>query len=154
MSYFFDYLDSPIYVSATSRWAPSWLVPASAVALLLSTAWIVARGVRRSMPALDRTSVLLALGVFFGGFVPVATASLFYRSGKPLLTLTVFAFLFQVLRVIRAREAGSDPAGGAAELGLAVSALGRIGREAWVAGALTAVAGLLDRQGFFYGLIA
>jgi hypothetical protein len=142
LSYFFDYLDAHLYQSITARIDASFLIPVSALVTPLAFAIVFARGIRRTAPNLDAVTAALLLACFFSCFVFIATLGLFYRSGKPFLAVTLLAFLFHLRHVQQCRPAGERISGS------------RRSRAAIMAFTLALVAGLLDRQGFFYVLVA
>lgn len=142
LSYFFDYLDANLYRSIIARFEPAFFVPPSAVVMTLVLAGVFATGVRRTATNLDGLTATLVLACLFSSFIFVSTAGLFYRSGKPLLTVAILAFLFHARRVHQVRSTGS------------AASQGFLGRDACIAFGVAMFAGLLDRQGFFYVLTA
>ena len=105
---------------------------------------IFRRGVRQTLPGLDRVTAELLLLPFLTCFVFVSTMGFFYRSAKPLLAPVVLALIFHILRAAQSRADGSGFEKG----------WGIVNRQSLLAFALLSVAALLDRQGFFYVLIA
>lgn len=138
LSYFADWLDANIYQSIIARFAPTLFVPPSALVLPLLLTIVFALGVQRTAPHVDRVTAVLLLACLFSSFVFVSTLSLFYRSGKPLLSLVMLAFLFHVRGVDQRVAAGAS------------EARRLFGRETLLAFALALLGGLFDLQGVFY----
>lgn len=140
LSYFIDLVDAGFYVFVARTLDRALFVPLSALvaSLLLVAVFLV--GARRTMPNVDALVVTLLGACLVSSFQFVSTMGVFYRSGKPLLAVVVLAFLFHVRRVHQARERDSQRRAQT--------------HNGSIAGALCLGAGLLDRQGFAYVLIA
>src|SRR5688572_9523711 len=144
LSFFFDYLDANFYVLLLRLFDIGLFIPLSALVSSLLIIFIYRRGVRRTLPGIDRLTAGLSLLPFLTCFVFVSTMGVFYRSGKPLLAPALLALMFHILHTAKSRAAGSD----SAKPEPAVS------RQSVAACGLFLIAALLDRQGFFYVLIA
>ena len=144
LSYFCDYLDASLLLFLVRNFDVTIFIPLSAVVSSLSIILIYRRGVRQALPGLDRVTAELLLLPFLTCFVFVSTMGLFYRSAKPLLAPVLLALLFHLVRSAQSRSQESTFEKG----------WGVINRQSVWAFALFLVAGLLDRQGFFYVLIA
>jgi hypothetical protein len=144
LSYFFDYLDATLLLFLVRNFDVTIFIPLSAVVSSLSIILIYRRGVRQVLPGLDRVTAELLLLPFLTCFVFVSTMGLFYRSAKPLLAPVLLALLFHLVRSAQSRSQESTFEKG----------WGVINRQSLGAFALLLVAALLDRQGFFYVLIA
>jgi hypothetical protein len=105
---------------------------------------IYRRGVRRTLPGLDRLTAELSLLPFLTCFVFVSTMGVYYRSAKPLLAPVLLALMFHILGSAQSRAGKST-----LEKGWAM-----VNRQSLITFGLLLVAALLDRQGFFYVLIA
>jgi hypothetical protein len=99
-------------------------------------------GARRTASSLDALTAALLLMCLLTSFPFMSTMGVFYRSGKPLLAVVLLALLFHVRSVEQQRSRGSG-AGGRV-----------LGRDGAITFLLVLTAGLLDRQGVFYGLAA
>jgi hypothetical protein len=144
LSYVFDYLDATLLLFLVRQFDISIFIPFSALLASVLIILVYRRGVRQVLPGLDRFTAELLLLPFLTCFVFVSTMGLFYRSAKPLLAPVLLALLFHVVR-----SAQSRPHESAFEKGWGV-----VNRQSLWAFALLSVAALLDRQGFFYVLIA
>jgi len=142
LSYFFDALDALIYIHVVAPIEPAFFVPASSIVASLLLVLVFARGVRRTAGRIDALTGSLVLACFLGSFVFLSTMGLFYRSGKAFLCVAVLAFLFHVREVAQRRSAAAQ------------SSTRFATRDALVAFLLLLFAGLLDRQGAFYVLVA
>jgi hypothetical protein len=142
LSYFFDYIDARIYEGVSRHLDPSFFVPLSAVIVPVLIVLVFARGVRRTAPHIDAWTGALVLSCLFTSFVSLSTFGVFYRSGKALLALVTLAFLFHVRRTAQCRGHA------------AVAPRQWLTRAGALAFTLAVLAGLLDRQGMFYVVMA
>lgn len=138
LSYFFDCLDATYFRFTGSRFAPAFFIPPSALVMPFLFALVFMAGVRRTARHLDALTATLLLGCFFSCFAFNSTTSLFYRSGKPLLALTVLALLFYLRYSQQSRAATPAPPRRFYH------------RDGVIAFLLAVTAGLLDLQGVFY----
>lgn len=144
LSFFFDYLDASFYLFLLKHFDVALFVPLSAFASSILIILIYRRGVRHTLPGVDRLTAELSLLPFLTCFVFVSTMGVYYRSAKPLLAPVLLALMFHILRTAQSRAGGST-----LEKRWAV-----VNRQSLVTFGLLLVAALLDRQGFFYVLIA
>lgn len=144
LSYVFDYLDARVLLFLVRQFDVSIFIPFSAVLASLLIILIYRRGVRQTLPGVDRVTADLLLLPFLTCFVFVSTMGLFYRSAKPMLAPVLLALVFHIMSAARSRAEGTTIEKGG----------GIVNRQSLFAFALLAVAALLDRQGFFYVLIA
>ncbi|MBA3884329.1 MAG: hypothetical protein H0X67_01200 [Acidobacteria bacterium] len=142
LSYFVDYLDAMVYTTVTGRIEPSFFIPGSAILAWVLFALVFMRATRSTARHIDPLTGALVLACFASSFVFISTFGMFYRSGKLLVGVAVIAFLFHLRRVqqARSRDTPMRPQW--------------LTRQGLVAFSLTLVAGLLDRQGVFYALMA
>ena len=143
LSFFFDYLDASFYLFLLRNFDVAFFIPLSALVSSLLIILIYRRGVRFTLPGIDRLTAELSLLPFLTCFVFVSTMGVFYRSGKPLLAPVLLALMFHILGTAQSRAAGS-----AFEKGWAL-----VNRQSLIALGLLLLGALLDRQGFFYVLI-
>lgn len=143
LSFFFDYLDANFYLFLLRHFDIGFFVPLSAIVSSILIVLIYRIGVRRTLPGIDRLTAELSLLPFLTGFVFVSTMGVFYRSGKPQLAPVLLALMFHILRTAQLRGSSS------LETRWAL-----VTRRSLVTFGLLLIAALLDRQGFFYGLIA
>jgi hypothetical protein len=132
LSYVFDYADAVFHASIARRFHASLFIPLSSMLATLGIGILVMRGVRETMVRIDAVTTALMLAVFFSSFQFASTAGIYYRSSKILLGTVLLGWLFHWRRSIL------DPRTG----------------DAWKHGVLCVAAGLLDRQGFFFGVAA
>jgi hypothetical protein len=144
LSFVFDYLDASFYLFLLRQFDVAFFIPLSALVSSILIVLIYRRGIRRTMPGIDRLTAELSLLPFLTCFVFISTMGVYYRSAKPLLAPVLLATMFHLLRSAQSR-AGSP----ALEKGWGV-----VNRQSLAAFGLLLVAALLDRQGFFYVLIA
>ena len=144
LSFFFDYLDASFYLFLLRHFDVALFVPLSALASSILIILIYRRGVRRTLPGIDRLTAELSLLPFLTCFVFVSTMGVYYRSAKPLLAPVLLALIFHIFRTAQSRAGGPT-----LEKPWAV-----VNRQSLVTFGLLLVAALLDRQGFFYVLIA
>lgn len=144
LSFFFDYLDANFYLFLLRHFDIGFFVPLSAIVSSILIILIYRIGVRRTLPGVDRVTAELSLLPFLTGFVFISTMGVFYRSGKPLLAPVLLALMFHILRTAQLRAGNSS-----LETRWAL-----VTRRSLVTFGLLLIAALLDRQGFFYGLIA
>jgi hypothetical protein len=144
LSFLFDYLDASFYLFLLRHFDIALFIPLSALVSSILIILIYRRGVRRTLPGIDRLTAELSLLPLLTCFVFVSTMGVFYRSAKPLLAPVLLAFMFHILRTAQSRAAESS-----LEKGWAV-----LNRQSLVSFGLLFVAALFDRQGFFYVLIA
>jgi PA14 domain/F5/8 type C domain len=132
LSYALDLVDARVFAALLVRHV-FLLVPLSGALGLVAAAVVYYRGARKTF-GLDRVTTGLLLSVFLSCVVTQASTAIFYRSSKILLTVCLFAFLFLLTSLVRARAAP-----------------GRSSRWAllWVF-ALGFTMSISDRQGFFY----
>jgi hypothetical protein len=134
LSYACDWVDARVLDSLFRR-GTVLLVPLSAIVGSLALLVVLPVAVRAAFPELPVTTAGLALLAYLSHFVFLASAGLFYRSGKILLVPLLLVLASLVVRVARRGEPE--------RLG------GRILHGAVVfAGCLAS----LDRQGFFGGV--
>ena len=145
LSFFFDYLDASFYLFLLRNFDVAFFIPLSAIVSSLLIILIYRYGVRRIFPGVDRLTAELSLLPFLTCFVFVSTMGVYYRSAKPLLAPVLLALLFHILGSARSRLAGQS----SFEKGWRVA-----NRQSLLTFGLLLVAALLDRQGFFYVLIA
>ena len=141
LSYFVDSLDASFYQFVARRTHYPFFIPLSALLASVLFAVIFLAGVRRVAPNVDFVTGAVLLACFLTSFCFLSTMGVFYRSGKPVLSVVILAWLFHVHLVAR-RRVQADVVGRAN------------GRDWSVALVLALVAGLLDRQGYFYVLTA
>jgi uncharacterized membrane protein len=132
LSYAFDALDAWCYQHIVRRLNPGVFIALSSVMATVLSVIVLLRGMKRSMPNLGVVTAALLVACLVSSFLFLSTLGTYYRSTKPLLTAVVLAFLFHVLRAARQPRPS----------------------DARAAGALCLIGGLLDRQGFFYVLVA
>ena len=144
LSFLFDYLDANFYLFLLRKFDVAFFIPLSAIVSSLLIIFIYRRGVRRTLPGIDRLTGELSLLPFLTCFVFVSSMGLFYRSGKPLLAPVVLALLFHIFRTAQSRVRGSIEENG----------WGMVNRRSLITLGLLFVAALFDRQGYFYVLIA
>lgn len=144
LSFLFDFLDANFYLFLLRKFDVAFFIPLSAILSSLLIIFIYRRGVRRTLPGIDRLTAELSLLPFLTCFVFVSSMGLFYRSGKPLLAPVVLALLFHIFRTAQSRVGGSIE-----EKGWAM-----VNRRSLITFGLLLVAALFDRQGYFYVLIA
>lgn len=144
LSFVFDYLDATFYLFLLKQFDVGFFVPLSALVSSILIVLIYRRGVRRTLPGIDRLTAELSLLPFLTSFVFISTMGLYYRSAKPLLAPALLAVMFHILRSAQSRAASSSFEKG----------LGVVNRQSLATFILLLAAALLDRQGFFYVLIA
>ncbi|HYJ03489.1 MAG TPA: hypothetical protein VEX43_00015 [Chthoniobacterales bacterium] len=144
LSFFFDYLDASFYLFLLRHFDVALFIPLSALVSSILIILIYRRGLRRTLPGIDRLTAELSLLPFLTCFVFVSTMGVFYRSGKPLLAPVLLALMFHLLGAARSRTGRST-----LEKGWAM-----VNRQSLITFGLFLVAALLDRQGFFYVLIS
>lgn len=144
LSFLFDYLDTQFYLFLVRQFDVAFFIPLSALLASLLIILIYRHGIRSTMPGVDRLTAGLSLLPFLTCFVFVSTMGVFYRSAKPLLAPVLLALMFHVLRTAQSRAAGTT-----LEKGWAM-----VNRQSLLVFGLLYAAALLDRQGFFYILIA
>ncbi|HXT70249.1 MAG TPA: hypothetical protein VN700_10870 [Vicinamibacterales bacterium] len=142
LSYVVDWADARVYGSLTRRIDPGYFVPASGIVLTLGLLLVFVRGARRTFANTDRLTLALLLGLFATTFVVMTTMGIFYRSGKAGLMVVLAAFLFHLREVARRRadQSGRPP--------------GLVTTDSLFAFLMTVAAGMLDRQGLFYAVMA
>jgi hypothetical protein len=128
LSYVIDFADAHVHAWIARLAGVSDFVPASAAIATLAIAIVVTAGVAGTMPNVGGVATTIVLAIFFSSFQYASTAGIYYRSSKIALAVILLALLFR-LRVL---------------------ALDQDGRGAGSIALLSAAAGLLDRQGFFY----
>ena len=139
LSYAIDLVDASVF-SRLAEHGITFLVPASALAASALTVLVFLTGWRATFPHLHEATAGLVLLAYLTNFTFLVTTGLFYRSAKPVLAPIVLALLFCLYR---------------AAVGTAGPADGRWWRRRTLhIFLLTSLAGLLDRQGFFYGVMA
>lgn len=144
LSYLFDYLDANVHLLLARHFDVTLFIPLSAIISSLLIIVVFRRGVRQTLPGIDRLTSELLLLLFLTCFVFVSTMGIFYRSGKPLMAPILLALMFHGVRSAQSR-------GGESPLKKRWSI---VNRQSLVTFGLLVVAGLLDRQGFAYILIA
>jgi len=144
LSFFFDYLDASFYLFLLRQFDVAVFIPLSAIVSSILIILIYRHGVRRTLPGIDRLTAELLLLPFLTCFVFVSTMGLYYRSAKPLLAPVLLALMFHILGSAQSRAGKST-----LEKGWAM-----VNRQSLITFGLLLVAALLDRQGFFYVLIA
>ncbi len=144
LSYVFDYLNAQFFLFLLKRFDVTFFVPLFAVVSTILIIFIFRRGVRKTLPGLDRLTTELLLLPFLTCFVMVSTMGMYYRSAKPMLAPVLLALLFQVLRTAQRRAAGL----------LVERRWTLVTPQSLITFFLLVVAALLDRQGFFYVLSA
>ena len=144
LSFVFDYLDATFYLFLLRQFDVAFFVPLSALISSVLIVLIYRRGVRRTLPGIDRLTAELSLLPFLTCFVFISTMGLYYRSAKPLLAPVLLAVMFHILRSAQSRTGSSTLEKG----------WGWVSRQSLVTFGLLLMAALLDRQGFFYVLIA
>lgn len=140
LSYVFDYLDTRFFFFLLRHFDVTFFVPLSAVVSTVLIIMVYRRGVRQTLPGLDRVTSELLLLPFLTCFVTVSTLGIFYRSAKPMLAPVLLALMFHILGTAqsRAREPNLQKHGAL------------VTRQSLFTFALLLVTALLDRQGFFY----
>jgi hypothetical protein len=136
LSYFFDYIDAQVFGWLLASDRPVF-IPLSAMVAALLTIAVFWRGAR-DYPLSPVTAGLILL-VYSTGFVHLVTMGMFYRSTKPLLAPLVMSATFLVLSALRDRSPGVTP---------------NVKRRAARLVVVVAAMSLLDRQGFFFALLA
>ena len=144
LSYLFDYLDTRLFLFLLKRFDVTLFIPLSAVVATILIILVYRRGVRRTLPGLDRVTAELLLLPFLTCFVVISTMGFFYRSAKPLLAPVLLAIVFHILRSAQSRTRGE----------FVEKRWTLVTRQSLVAFGLLVIAALLDRQGFFYVLLA
>jgi len=144
LSYFFDYLDTTVFLFLLKRFDVTLFIPLSAVVATILIILVYRGGVRRTLPGLDRVTAELLLLLFLTSFVVISTMGFFYRSTKPLLAPFLLAIMFHFLRSAQSRVRGQ----------IMERRWTLVTRQSLVAFVLLVIAALLDRQGFFYVLLA
>ena len=144
LSYVFDYLNAQFFLFLLKRFDVTLFIPLSAVVSTILIILIFRRGVRQTLPGLDRLTTELLLLPFLTCYVIVSTMGMFYRSAKPMLAPVLLALLFQILRTAQTRARGSS----------VEKRWTLVTRQSLVTFVLLVIAALLDRQGFFYVLSA
>ena len=144
LSYVFDYLDTRFFLFLLRKFGVTLFIPLSAFVSTILIILVFRRGVRKTLPGLDRITAELLLLPFLTCYVVVSTMGFFYRSAKPMLAPVLLALLFQIVRTAQARA--RDP--GLEKRWTLVT------RQSLVTFVLLVIAALLDRQGFFYLLSA
>ena len=144
LSYFFDYLNAEFFLFLVKRFDVTLFVPLSAIVSSILIILVFRRGVRRTLPGLDRVTAGLLLLPFLTCYVVVSTMGMFYRSAKPMLVPVLLALLFQILRTAQLRASGAS----------VEKRWTLVTRQSLVTFILLVIAALLDRQGFFYVLSA
>lgn len=144
LSFVFDYLDATFYLFLLRQFDVAFFIPLSALVSSILIVVIYRRGVRRTLPGIDRLTAELSLLPFLTCFVFISTMGLYYRSAKPLLAPVLLAVMFHILRSAQSRAGHSTLEKG----------WGWVSRQSLVTFGLLLIAALLDRQGFFYVLIA
>ena len=136
LSYFIDFVDTRFYEFIAGRSERAFFIPFSALVVSLLLVVTFLTGSRSATRHVDFVTRALLLACFLTRLGFISTMGVFYRSGKPVLTVVILAALFH-LRAVHRRRAQSEPTA----------------RRAWFDAAITftlaLVAGLLDRQGFF-----
>ena len=133
LSYAFDWADARV-LDWLFRRGLVLLVPLSALVGSLALLVVIPVAVRPAFPELPATTAGLALLVYLSHFVFLSSAGLFYRSGKILLVPILLALAALVVRAARRGEPEWR---------------GRRLLHGAVIFALSCLASLLDRQGFF-----
>jgi hypothetical protein len=141
LSYFVDFLDAHVHAGLSAA-GYAFFIPFSALVSSLLIAIVFLAGARRTASHVDALTASLLLMCLLTSFPFISTMGVFYRSGKPLLAVVLLALLFHVRSAEQQRSRGIGP-------GARV-----FGRDGAITFALLLVAGLLDRQGVFYGLVA
>lgn len=144
LSYFIDYVDAKFFLFLLS-FGFTLFIPLSALVSSLLIIIIYFIGARKTLPHLDLLTSGLVLLLFLTSFVYVSTMGLFYRSGKLLLAPATLALLFFALwadKNRRTSKARALPSGFS------------ITRHSVATFFICVFMGLLDRQGFFYIIIA
>lgn len=144
LSYVFDYLDTQFFLFLVKRFDVTLFIPLSAVVSSILIILVFRRGVRRTLPGLDRLTTELLLLPLLSCYVLVSTMGMFYRSAKPMLAPVLLALLFQILGTAQARARGVN----------VEKRWTLVTRQSLVTFVLLVTASLLDRQGFFYVLSA
>ncbi len=139
LSYFLDYLDAAVYEWTARRTERAFFIPFSA--LVASALFVVTflAGARRSTTHVDFLTGALLLACLLSSFAFVSTMGVLYRSSKPVLAVALLAWMFQV-RIAHRNRSQAQGAGRPMK------------RDAAFTFVLALIAGLLDRQGFFYVL--
>lgn len=138
LSYFLDAMDAHVFKRLIASDIVVF-VPLTALAASVLTAVVFFIAVRRYRVLRPLTATLLLL-VYLTNYIHLVTMGMFYRATKPLLAPVLMATAFYVLALL-------DPARGAD---------GWMGRRRApaVMFVLCCVMSLLDRQGFFYAILA
>ena len=144
LSYLFDYLDARFFLFLVRQFDLTLFIPLSAVASTLLIIFVYRRGVRQTLPGLDRLTAELLLLPFLTCYVIVSTMGFFYRSAKPVLAPVLLALMFHIVRTAQARARGTS----------VEKRWTLVTRQSLAAFCLLLLAALLDRQGFFYVLSA
>ncbi len=139
LSYAIDLVDATVFGRLVEH-GITFLVPASALAASAVTLLVFYTGWRATFPHLHEATAGLVLLTYLTNFTFLVTTGLFYRSAKPVLAPVVLALLFCLYRAATAR---TSPAAGRWWRSRALHLF-----------LLTSLASLLDRQGFFYSLMA
>jgi hypothetical protein len=133
LSYLLDWLDARVFAALLSRGAVVF-VPLSAVLSSMLAVVVFGVGVRRVLSRADPIAAALVLLLYLSGFTFLVTVGLYYRSGKAWAVPVLLALMFVLV------HGGRDAA---------------VARRAFpVVLGLALVASLLDRQGFFFVLVA
>jgi hypothetical protein len=133
LSYLLDWVDARAFDAFLSRGAVVF-VPLSAVLSSLLAVVVFGAGVRRVLARADPIAAALVLLLYLSGFTFLVTVGLYYRSGKAWAVPVLLALMFTLVHAARD---------------------GPVARRTFpVALALALVASLLDRQGFFFVLVA
>jgi hypothetical protein len=133
LSYLLDWADARFFDALLARGAVVF-VPLSAVLSAVLAAVVFQAGGRRVMPRVDPVAAALVLLLYLSSFTFLITVGVYYRSGKVWAVPVLLALLFTLLHLLRDESAGR--------------------RAFAVVLILSLVASLLDRQGFFFVLVA
>ena len=133
LSYLLDWVDAHAFDALLSRGAVVF-VPLSAVLSSVLAVVVFGVGARRVLQRADPIAAALVLLLYLSGFTFLVTVGLYYRSGKAWAVPVLLALMFTLVHA--ARDAVRGRRAFPVVLGLAL------------------VAGLLDRQGFFFVLVA
>jgi hypothetical protein len=128
LSYVIDAFDAMIGIAVIRTTGAAVFVPASAVIATVLILWALVRGMRTTMPHIDRWTAIALTACLVTSFPFISTMGTWYRSSKPMLAAVLLWLLFHLRR-----EGGP---------------------RANVTALLLGVAGLLDRQGFYLAVVA
>jgi hypothetical protein len=143
LSFFFDYIDANFYYFLLRATNVALYIPFSSflASFLIIAVWYI--GTKKTLPKLPTYISTLILVLLLTSFVFVSTMGLYYRSGKPMLAPIGLALMFYILWV--GQKTFTKPA--------KISSL-LLTKDSAVVFLLSLLMGLLDRQGFFYTLVA